>query len=310
MSEKTFLQKILRLLLLFIGFNILGSFVTLFLLNMLFNIDGSIVLNIITNIDTLDSSSINALKFMQLIQVFFSFIIPAHLFARSESKNRLFEYFQFNNASFKNYLLGILLVFSVSPLVSYIAELNEQIQLPAFLSSVENYFKQQQIQTEKFALVFLRDNTGVDLLINIFIVGVLAAIAEELFFRGVLQKLILEKVKNIHLAIFICSFLFSALHQEFYTLFPRVLLGMLLGYAYYFSRSIWIPITIHFVNNASAVLLDSLYKQGISSLNPNENEYFGIIGVFISLILSISLFWYWNKNKRARIIYIYGEKLD
>ena len=310
MSEKTFLQKILRLLLLFIGFNILGSFVTLFLLNMFFNIDGGTVLNIITNIDTLDSSSINALKFMQLVQVFFSFIIPAHLFARSESNNRLFEYFQFNNASFKNYLLGILLIFSVSPLVSYIAELNEQIQLPSFLSSVENYFKQQQIQTEKFALVFLRDNTGVDLLINIFIVGVLAAVAEELFFRGVLQKIILEKVKNIHLAILICSFLFSALHQEFYTLFPRVLLGMLLGYAYYFSRSIWIPITIHFVNNASAVLLDSLYKQGISSLNPNENEYFGIIGVFISLILSISLFWYWNKNKRGRIIYIYGEKLD
>jgi hypothetical protein len=310
MSEKTFLQKILRLLLLFIGFNILGSFVTLFLLNMLFNIDGGTVLNIITNIDTLDSSSINALKFMQLVQVVFSFIIPAHLFARSESNNRLFEYFQFNNASFKNYLLGILLIFSVSPLVSYIAELNEQIQLPAFLSSVENYFKQQQIQTEKFALVFLRDNTGVDLLINVFIVGVLAAIAEELFFRGVLQKLILEKVKNIHLAILICSFLFSALHQEFYTLFPRVLLGMLLGYAYYFSKSIWIPITIHFVNNASAVLLDSLYKQGISSFNPNENEYFGIIGVLISLILSIVLFWYWNKNKRARIIYIYGEKLD
>jgi len=310
MSEKTFLQKILRLLLLFIGFNILGSFVTLFLLNMLFNIDGGTVINIITNIDTLDSSSINALKFMQLVQVVFSFIIPAHLFARSESNNRLFEYFQFNNASFKNYLLGILLIFSVSPLVSYIAELNEQIQLPAFLSSVENYFKQQQIQTEKFALVFLRDNTGVDLLINIFIVGVLAAIAEELFFRGVLQNLILEKVKNIHLAILICSFLFSALHQEFYTLFPRVLLGMLLGYAYYFSKSIWIPITIHFVNNASAVLLDSLYKQGISSLNPNENEYFGIIGVLISLILSIVLFWYWNKNKRARIIYIYGEKLD
>lgn len=310
MSEKSFLQKILRLLLLFIGFNILGSFVTLFLLNMLFNVDGGTVLNIITNIDTLDSSSINALKFMQFVQVVFSFIIPAHLFARSESNNRLFEYFQFNNASFKNYLLGILLIFSVSPLVSYIAELNEQIQLPTFLSSVENYFKQQQIQTEKFALVFLKDNTGVDLLINIFIVGVLAAIAEELFFRGVLQKLILEKVKNIHLAILICSFLFSALHQEFYTLFPRVLLGMLLGYAYYFSKSIWIPITIHFVNNASAVLLDSLYKQGISSLNPNENEYFGIIGVLISLILSIVLFWYWNKNKRARIIFIYGEKLD
>lgn len=299
MSSKSFLQKIIRLLLLFIGFNIIGSFVTLFLLNMLFNIDASAVLNIINNIDTLDSNSVNALKFMQMIQVFFSFIIPAHLFARSESKNDLLNYFQFNNTSYKHYIIAILLVFSISPLVSYIAELNEQLQLPSFLSNVEEYFKNKQLQTENFSAIFLKDNTGSDLFINLFIVGVLAAIAEELFFRGILQKIILERVHNIHLAILICSFLFSALHQEFYALFPRVLLGMLLGYAYVFSKSIWVPILIHFTNNATAVLLDSFYKQGITSLNPNENEYFGIIGVFISLILSIPLFWYWNKNRQA-----------
>jgi membrane protease YdiL (CAAX protease family) len=310
MSEKTFLQKILRLLLLFIGFNLLGYFVTLFLLNILFNVDGNTLLSIFNNLDTIDNSSTNVLKFMQFVQMFFSLIIPAHLFARSESNNQLVEYFQLNNTSYKNYLTGILLLVCISPLVSYIAELNEQIQLPSFLSSVENYFKQKQIQTEKLSLVFLGNNTGVDLLINIFIVGVLAAIAEELFFRGVLQKIILEKVKNIHMAILICSFLFSALHQEFYSLFPRVLLGMLLGYAYVFSKSIWVPISIHFVNNTAIVLLDSLYKQGISSFNPNENEYFGIIGVFISLILSIPLFWYWNKNKSNGINYNYGEKLD
>src|SRR5574343_130597 len=102
MQEKTFFQKIIQMMLLFIGFNIVGSFVTLFLLNFLFNIDGATVLNIINNTDQLDSSSINALKFMQMIQVFFSFIVPAHLFARSEAKNDLTTYFRFNNTATKH----------------------------------------------------------------------------------------------------------------------------------------------------------------------------------------------------------------
>ena len=159
-------------------------------------------------------------------------------------------------------------------------------------------------------MLFLRDNTGLNLAINIFIVGVLAAVSEELFFRGVLQKILFDSTKKIHLSIFICSVVFSALHQEFYSVIPRVLLGMLLGYAFIFSKSLWVPILIHFVNNASAVLLDSLYKQNIISYNPNSNEYFGITGIIVSLIATIALFWYWKKNKEASLVIYYGEKLD
>lgn len=309
MPPKTFLQKLIRLLLLFIGFNFIGSIVSLILINWVFNVDVSTVLNIIKNIDSLDYNSINTLKFMQFIQVIFSFILPAQIFAKYESQNQLSDYFEMNTVAWKHVFIAILLVFSVSPLVSYIAELNSQIQFPAFLSGLENYFKVQQEQTEKLTEIFLRDNTGADLMINIFIVGILAAFAEELFFRGVLQKILIEKIKNVHLAVFICSVLFSALHQEFYTLIPRVLLGMLLGYAYVFSKSIWIPILIHFINNASAVVLDSLYKQGYTSFNPNENEYFGAIGLIISLIVSISLFWYWNKVKELNLNTEYGERV-
>lgn len=309
MQEKTFFQKIIKLLLLFIGFNLVGSFVTLLLLDLLFNIDAATVLSMISNVEQLDSSSINALKFMQMIQVFFSFIVPAHLFARSEAKNEISAYFKFNNTKSLHYVLGLVLIIAVSPLVAYLAEINQSITFPSALSSVENYFRQQQLQNEKLTAIFLKNNTGADLFINIFIIGILAAMAEELFFRGVLQKIFIDKVKNIHWAILACAVLFSALHQEFYSLIPRILLGLLLGYAFVYANSIWVPILIHFTNNTLAVVLDSLYKQGLSSINPNENEYFGIIGVLISLILSILLFWYWNKNKSMNITYN-GERVD
>lgn len=308
MQPRTFLNRIIRLLLLFIGFNILGSIVSLLLLNSLFNVDGAAVLSIISNSDVSNNGA-NALKFMQFIQVFFSFIIPAHLFARSESFNNSTFYFKMNQTNYIHFVLGALLIFTLAPIVSYLSVLNESVQLPSTLNKIESFFKTQQATNEKFTLLFLRENTGKDLFINIFIVGVLASIAEELFFRGVLQRILIERIKNIHIAIFICSLLFSALHQEFYNLIPRVLLGMILGYAFVFSNSIWVPILMHFINNTAAVVLDSLYKQGITTFNPNSNEYFGYVGLFISIIISISLFWYWNKN-RSKIIYIHGTRLD
>lgn len=309
MPPKSFLNNIVRLLLLFIGFNILGSIVTLILLKSLFNVDGLTVLNALNNA-VVDSGTINALKFMQFVQVFFSFVIPAHLFAKQQSSNHVIDYLYLKNTSWKHYLLGGILIFAISPLVAFSSYLNELISFPGFLSNVESFFKNQQAQAEKFSMLFLKDNTGKDLIINLFVVGLLAAISEELFFRGALQKILLDRIKNIHLAIFTCAILFSALHQEFYALIPRMLLGMLLGYAYVFSKSLWVPITIHFVNNATAVILDSLFKQGYTTFNPNSNEYFGTTGLIISIIATITLFWYWEKNKAPSIPVFYGERLD
>jgi hypothetical protein len=35
---------------------------------------------------------------------------------------------------------------------------------------------------------------------------------------------------------------------------PRFALGVLLGYLFYWSNSLWLPILAHFVNNAQAVI--------------------------------------------------------
>jgi membrane protease YdiL (CAAX protease family) len=309
MPPKSFLNSILRLLLLFIGFNILGAFVTQLLLKSLFNVDVLTVLGNLNNANV-DSSTINAIKFIQFIQVFFSFVIPAHLFAKQQSGNEVLEYLKLKPTPYKHFAIGVIFIFAISPLVSFTSYLNELITFPSSLSGVEEFFRNQQTQAERFSVLFLKDNTGKDLIINLFVVGFLAAISEELFFRGALQKILIDRFKNIHLAIFACAILFSALHQEFYALIPRVLLGMLLGYAYVYANSLWVPISIHFVNNATAVLLDSLFKQGYTTFNPNNNEYFGLTGLIISLIATITLFWYWQKNKSNQIAIIYGERLD
>ena len=116
------------------------------------------------------------------------------------------------------------------------------------------------------------------LIVNLFMIGVLAAIGEELIFRGLFQKLFTQIVKNPHLAILITAILFSAFHFQFFSFLPRFVLGLILGYLMYLGRSIWFPIIAHFVNNAMGVIYyyfnskgsadDMLEEIGTSSMLP------------------------------------------
>jgi membrane protease YdiL (CAAX protease family) len=262
-------------------------------------------ISVLGNTDVLNIYSNNpatpmALKFFQFFQVFFSFIVPAHLFARFHSNNQSAEYLQLKSTSNIHFILGALMIFLISPLISFLNEINQNISLPAFLSSLESTFKSLEEKSKIATELFLNVNTTADIVVNFFIVAVLAAVSEELIFRGVLQRLMGTVVRNIHLNILICSVIFSAFHLQFYGFIPRLALGMLLGYSFHFSKSLWVPIMIHFLNNATAVLVDLLYKRNLISLNPNENEYFGYGGLFISIISTITLFWYWtNVHKKS-----------
>ena len=45
------------------------------------------------------------------------------------------------------------------------------------------------------------------------------------------------------------------IHLDLQAIIPRFVLGVLLGYLYYWRGSLWLPILAHFVNNAQAVIL-------------------------------------------------------
>lgn len=59
----------------------------------------------------------------------------------------------------------------------------------------------------------------------IFGIGILTGIGEEMIFRGVLQRIVQDKNHRAHVAVWICAFLFSAIHLQFYGFIPRLLLA-------------------------------------------------------------------------------------
>ena len=132
----------------------------------------------------------------------------------------------------------------------------------------------------------------------------MAAVGEELLFRSVIQNSLIKLCKNAHIGIIIASAIFSIFHMEFYGLLPRFVLGMILGYMYYYSRSIWVSMAMHFANNGTIVVL--YYLNAIGAINIDV-ESFGETNTFIliaSTLIFIALFFFsirQHKKEQAEI---------
>ena len=61
-------------------------------------------------------------------------------------------------------------------------------------------------------------------------------------------------IKDAHLCILIAAVVFSAFHFDAVNFLPRFLLGAMLGYLFYWTGSLWLPIVAHFLNNAQFVV--------------------------------------------------------
>ncbi len=85
-------------------------------------------------------------------------------------------------------------------------------------------------------------------------VAVLAPILEELLFRGLLQKSLMN-LMPIWAAILISSGIFAAVHMDLYATPGIWVLGAIFGYLYYKTGSLRTNIVLHMVNNAMALLL-------------------------------------------------------
>jgi len=184
------------------------------------------------------------------------FIVPAGIAAYlfSEGKNRIPSYFNYKKPKNTRILgLSILLIFVSMPAVSLLGALNADLQLPESMAAMELKMKAMETQAQTLVESFLiTDSTSV-FIANLLIVAVIPAIGEELLFRGTIQRILGEWFKNKHVAIITTAALFSFIHFQFYGFLPRMVLGIIFGYLFIWSKNIFYPILAHFINNALGV---------------------------------------------------------
>lgn len=202
-----------------------------------------------------DPRMITMLKLMQAVAVFFVFILPVILFSivLRKEKMRFLNLGKLPKAY--HFLIGLLICIVALPLVSGTALMNEQMHLPEAMSGVENWMRLKEKAAGDTIALFFMDKSVSGLIINILVVAFMAGLSEEIFFRGLIQRLFIDNKVNVHVSVWITAILFSAIHLQFFGFIPRMLLGAVLGYLYAYTNNLWVPILAHTVNNAFAVVM-------------------------------------------------------
>lgn len=153
-------------------------------------------------------------------------------------------------------------MFAALPLINWMVTVNEMMKLPVSLKGMEEWMQAAEQEAAKLTAVFLNVKSPGGFLVNMLMIAILPAIGEELMFRGLIQRLLKDWLKNIHVAVFISALLFAAMHLQFYGFLPRMALGVLFGYLFYWTGTLWVPIFAHFVNNAAAVIVSYMSQTG------------------------------------------------
>ena len=241
----------------------------------------------LNNLD--DVSGRNKTRVFLMLNHLFTFIIPAILIAIILTSKQAKEYLSLHKPpKLINIGLGALLIILAYPFIQKSYEWNAMLPLPEWMLAMET-------DTNESLKGLLTMKHFGEFALNIFVISVIPGIGEELLFRGVIQKEAYRWTRP-GVAVWIAAILFSAMHMQFQGFFPRLLLGASLGYLYLFTKNLWIPIVIHFLNNALPIVSMYFFDTDLADLSPEDSPKIPLILAIASLLLTIALGLYIQKR--------------
>ncbi len=200
---------------------------------------------------------------MLIVQDVLAFIVPA-IVAMAIFYRRPLHVMCLDRAPDWRALLVVVLFYIVSlPAMNWIVSINESMSLPSWMSGLEQSMRALEDAAAETTKQLLDIHSVIELLACTFVVGLMAGLSEEILFRGAMLRTMQDSRLNTHVAVWIVAVLFSAFHMQFYGFIPRMLLGVWLGYLLVWTRSLWVPIIAHTLNNSTVVLFSYMTNRGI-----------------------------------------------
>ena len=231
-------------------------------------------------------SNVTNMQITQIISQVIGFLMPAVVYAILV-KEKPFNYLGFKKLQTWS-LLGIVAMFTVIPFLSTVTEWNESFVFPESMKALEEMLRGIKDKSDEIVKMFIGQGS---LFSSLLIIAALAAISEELLFRSVIQQALIKLFKNAHVAIIVTAIIFSAFHGDIFGFIPRFILGLMLGYMFWMSGSIFPSMLMHFVNNATIVTLYYLNTRNYTDI---DVEKFGssdnVLVIIMSLIVTMAIF--------------------
>ncbi|MRI62946.1 CPBP family intramembrane metalloprotease [Ornithobacterium rhinotracheale] len=132
-------------------------------------------------------------------------------------------------------------------------------------------------------------------------VSILAPILEELIFRGLILRGLLNSGKNPYISIFLVSLLFGLAHGNPWQFFSAGFLGLILGFVYWRTKDLWICIFIHFFNNTISFVFTSIMGQDFEE-NIFDTNILVLIVSIVLVVAAANLFYKQTQKNRLENI--------
>lgn len=241
-----------------------------------------------SKVDFTKPGAINFLRGMQFVQFISLFVVPTLICTWLFSGNRK-KYLWLKQPVHPGFFIsGVGLMLIAIPFTNWLGQLNQNIPFP---SGMEKWMKMQEDEAAETIRALLSRQTLSDLFLNIFFIAGLAAVGEELLFRGMAQRLLIKIFKSPWAGIIISAAIFSAMHMQFYGFLPRFALGILLGAIYWYSGSLWVAILAHFIYDTVLIVLAWFYPEMLNDENKLPITGLAMAGTISLALVTLLLIW-------------------
>jgi membrane protease YdiL (CAAX protease family) len=276
----------------------------------LYQILGSLLTILIFGLD-LESIPVNSLRLMTMAGQILFILLPALLFAKwiYSDVGKIIRIRKPDLKELGLFITGIVILTPLLQAFLYIQNyyLDFFAKNSSFINSVKSFFDSLNEMVEKTYGNLLSASNIFEFALVVIVVAIVPALSEETMFRGFIQRSFELRYKKYYGAI-ITAIFFSLYHFNPYGLIPLFILGAFFGFAAYKSKTLLIPMFLHFLNNFSAVSLyhiigdDELLKSD-ASINPDELSsyvfmFLGLTALFVGLIVFINK--YYSSKKLLR----------
>lgn len=245
-----------------------------------------------------------------VVQCLLAFCLPAFLLAKFSDGSNWSQWLELTRAPKPKALLGVLAVYLLSlPAMEWLIAWNSQLHLPESMAGLEATMRNWENANAQASQVLLDAQGWGAAISGVLIIGVLTAFSEEMFFRGGVQGIFTHGNAKPAVAVWLSAILFSTMHFQFFGFFPRLLMGVFFGYLLIWTRSLWVPVFAHALNNSMVVIIASFTGQTSGNISDESTEIiFGdpvivISSVVLTSLLFIlyrkSLFKGWQKSQEA-----------
>jgi membrane protease YdiL (CAAX protease family) len=232
---------------------------------------------------------IHALRLVQVMGSLFTYLGAALLFAYL-THPKPYAYLGFHRVRDSRQLLIVsVLMIACIPVLLQIGAWMHLIPMGAEAAAA-------QARSAAMEAALMKGTSAQDLLFQLLAMALLPALGEEMLFRGIFMRFSYGINRNIHFAVLFSAALFAMIHMKIYSFPSLMLAGVLLGYIYYYTGSLWLSILAHFLNNGVQITIAFLAKRGDLPASWSTMESFPLLVIAACVALVVAAFWWLRKK--------------